>query len=96
MRFSSLAVLATLLPAAFAARWPTFAEVTDRSDVVLDIQPNYVEFQSELLEDTKLRYVKNSGVCETTPGVNQLSGYIDVGTNMSMVRKPYEHVLHWY
>ncbi|KIJ64801.1 hypothetical protein HYDPIDRAFT_28162, partial [Hydnomerulius pinastri MD-312] len=36
------------------------------------------------LADTNLRYVKNSGVCETTPGVNQYSGYIDVGTNMSM------------
>ncbi|KAG6380284.1 Alpha/Beta hydrolase protein [Boletus reticuloceps] len=31
-----------------------------------------------------LRYVANSGICETTPGVTQYSGYIDVGTNMSM------------
>lgn len=29
--------------------------------------------------------VKNSGVCETTPGVGQISGYVDVGVNMSMV-----------
>ncbi|KAL7936598.1 Alpha/Beta hydrolase protein [Trichoderma chlorosporum] len=29
-------------------------------------------------------YVTNSGVCETTPGVNQYSGYVSVGTNMSM------------
>ncbi|KII91592.1 hypothetical protein PLICRDRAFT_38372 [Plicaturopsis crispa FD-325 SS-3] len=42
-----------------------------------------VEFESSLLADTKLRYVKNSGVCETTPGVEQISGYIDVGKNMS-------------
>ncbi|EIM84650.1 alpha/beta-hydrolase [Stereum hirsutum FP-91666 SS1] len=28
--------------------------------------------------------VKNSGVCETTPGVGQISGYVDVGVNMSM------------
>ncbi|KAK1215204.1 hypothetical protein PQX77_022200 [Marasmius sp. AFHP31] len=40
-------------------------------------------FQSELLPDVGLRYVKNSGVCETTPGVEQMSGYIDIGTNMS-------------
>ncbi|TBU21286.1 alpha/beta-hydrolase [Dichomitus squalens] len=84
MRLSSLAVLATLLPSAFAARWPTFAEVTDRPDAVLDLGTNYVEFQSQVLNDTKLRFVKNSGVCETTPGVKQLSGYIDVGTNLSM------------
>lgn len=32
----------------------------------------------------KLEYVKNSGVCETTPGVNQESGYLSVGTNMNM------------
>ncbi|KAG1825608.1 Alpha/Beta hydrolase protein [Suillus subaureus] len=31
-----------------------------------------------------IRYVKNSGICETTPNVTQISGYIDVGTNMSM------------
>ena len=29
-----------------------------------------------------LSFVTNSGVCETTPGVNQYSGYLSVGTNM--------------
>ncbi|EMD84874.1 hypothetical protein COCHEDRAFT_1149798, partial [Bipolaris maydis C5] len=32
----------------------------------------------------KLSYVKNSGICETTPGVNQYSGYLSVGPNMNM------------
>ncbi|KAF4629125.1 hypothetical protein G7Y89_g9024 [Cudoniella acicularis] len=32
----------------------------------------------------KLDFVKNSGICETTPGVNQYSGYVTVGTNQSM------------
>ncbi|KAF9262605.1 alpha/beta-hydrolase [Marasmius fiardii PR-910] len=40
-------------------------------------------FTSELMPNVGLRFVKNSGVCETTPGVEQLSGYIDIGTNMS-------------
>ena len=31
----------------------------------------------------KLEFVTNSGICETTPGVNQYSGYLTVGTNMS-------------
>ena len=44
-----------------------------------------VEYASRVVEGAALRGVKDSGVCETTPGVNQLSGYIDVGTNMSMV-----------
>ncbi|KAI9567731.1 Alpha/Beta hydrolase protein [Boletus coccyginus] len=41
-------------------------------------------FRSQIQNDTNLRYVPNSGICETTPGVAQYSGYIDVGTNMSM------------
>ena len=43
------------------------------------------DYTSDAL-NSKLRFVKNSGVCETTPGVEQISGYIEVGTNMSMVR----------
>ncbi|EGO01131.1 hypothetical protein SERLA73DRAFT_179195 [Serpula lacrymans var. lacrymans S7.3] len=44
----------------------------------------HIEVRSKIHNETGLRYVKNSGICETTPGVEQLSGYIDVGTNMSM------------
>ncbi|KAI0881425.1 putative carboxypeptidase S1 [Annulohypoxylon maeteangense] len=33
---------------------------------------------------SKLSFVKNSGICETTPGVNQYSGYLTVGENMNM------------
>ncbi|KAK0512578.1 hypothetical protein JMJ35_004595 [Cladonia borealis] len=32
----------------------------------------------------KLEFVTNSGICETTLGVNQYSGYLSVGTNMNM------------
>ncbi|KAG8987789.1 hypothetical protein FRB94_001476, partial [Tulasnella sp. JGI-2019a] len=32
---------------------------------------------------TTLRLVKNSGICETTPGVQTVSGYIDIGNNQS-------------
>lgn len=32
-------------------------------------------------ETSSLSYVKNSGICETTPGVDQYSGYLDVGTD---------------
>ncbi|KAH7910406.1 Alpha/Beta hydrolase protein [Hygrophoropsis aurantiaca] len=44
----------------------------------------HIEIRSKIRNETGLRYVKNSGICETTPGVEQISGYIDVGTNMSM------------
>ena len=43
-------------------------------------------FQSSIHEDSGLRFVRDSGVCETTPGVHQLSGYIETGPNMSTVR----------
>lgn len=33
---------------------------------------------------SKLSFVKNSGICETTLGVNQYSGYLTVGENMNM------------
>jgi hypothetical protein len=51
-----------------------------------DASPAKKTFQSQNMEDVALRFVSDSGVCETTPGVHQMSGYITVGTNMSMVR----------
>jgi hypothetical protein len=50
-----------------------------------ELRTRRLAFRSQILNDTNLRYVANSGICETTPGVTQYSGYIDVGTNMSMV-----------
>jgi hypothetical protein len=32
--------------------------------------------------DTAMSIVTNSGICETTPGVKQVSGYLTVGKNM--------------
>ena len=49
-------------------------------------EQTYETFQSVAQPDVGLRLIRNSGVCETTPGVNQLSGYIDFGNNMSMVK----------
>jgi hypothetical protein len=46
----------------------------------------YQQFTSKNNNGTKLRYVNDSGVCETTSGVHQVSGYVDIGTNMSIVR----------
>ncbi|KAJ7092784.1 alpha/beta-hydrolase [Mycena belliarum] len=42
------------------------------------------KFKSELQADVALRFVNNSGICETTPGVHQMSGYVDIGENMSI------------
>ncbi|KAK7720510.1 hypothetical protein SLS63_009728 [Diaporthe eres] len=39
-------------------------------------------------EASSLSYVKNSGICETTAGVDQYSGYLDVGTDMHTRSQP--------
>lgn len=44
---------------------------------------NYTVFE-HAATNTTMTFVKNSGICETTPGVNQYSGYLSVGTNMNM------------
>jgi len=45
----------------------------------------YTTFDSVAQPDTKLRYVSDSGVCETTPGVHQKSGYVDVADTQHIV-----------
>jgi len=50
-----------------------------------DAFPTLKTFQSQNIAHLGLRFVSDSGVCETTPGVHQMSGYITVGQNMSMV-----------
>jgi hypothetical protein len=47
-----------------------------------DIENNGVKrtiFEHEATSAT-LDFVTNSGICETTPGVNQYSGYLNVGS----------------
>lgn len=61
---------------------------TPLSDVSPVPRNALTRFASTNNPDINLRFVSDSGVCETTPGVHQMSGYIDVGTNMSMVREP--------
>ena len=77
-----LGVLAAVLPVVLGTAVSSL-DVT--AGLPRDSTTSHIEFKSSLLNDTALRFVRNSGVCETTPGVNQLSGYVDVGTNMSMV-----------
>ncbi|KAJ7698636.1 alpha/beta-hydrolase [Mycena rosella] len=41
-------------------------------------------FRSSTVADSNLTYVRNSNICETTPGVGQISGYINIASNASM------------
>ena len=55
--------------------------LVDRRSFQVKDGVNYTIFEHAATGAT-LSYVTNSGVCETTPGVNQYSGYLSVGTNM--------------
>lgn len=80
----SLRVLAVLGLASLAAAAPSASTVNKR----------YLEERNGVTynvfkragETSSLSYVKNSGICETTPGVDQYSGYLDVGTDMHSKR----------
>jgi hypothetical protein len=71
-----LALASTSLRAAIAS--PALA---DRRSFELRDGVNYTVFEHSATR-AKMSFVNNSGICETTPGVNQLSGYLTVGSNM--------------
>jgi hypothetical protein len=73
-----ISTIFALASATFAIASP--ALVDGRSFQVKD-GVNYTIFEHAATSAT-LSFVTNSGVCETTPGVDQYSGYISVGTNM--------------
>ena len=53
----------------------SFATLTTNTHLHSDQSPSI----SNLIVNGKLRYMANSNICETTPGVNQKSGFITVG-----------------
>ncbi|KDR67991.1 hypothetical protein GALMADRAFT_1058390 [Galerina marginata CBS 339.88] len=70
----------------FAAFISLTASLTRGTPVVevAEPKPAVTHFTSVVNPDVSLQIVSDSGVCETTPGVHQMSGYINVGTGMSM------------
>ena len=76
----------TLASAAFAIASPV---LVDRRSFQVKDGVKYTIFEHAATGAT-LSYVTNSGVCETTPGVNQYSGYFSVGTNMVINSAPFK------
>ncbi|KAH8673799.1 putative carboxypeptidase S1 [Xylariales sp. PMI_506] len=74
------------------ATWVALTGLTIAAPSSTLIDKRYIEVRDDVeynvfehaATGSKLSYVKNSGICETTPGVNQYSGYISVGSNMNM------------
>jgi hypothetical protein len=72
--------LLTLALATFTIASPSLVD-SDRRSFEVRNGVNHTLFEHRAT-GSNLSFVTNSGVCETTPGVNQYSGYFSVGTNM--------------
>jgi hypothetical protein len=87
MHFQFLCVLAGL---ALSSAFP--AHDFERDDVAPELKGkryfvkrdgvDHTVFEHEATGAT-IDFVTNSGICETTPGVNQYSGYLSVGSRSS-------------
>ncbi|RDW89147.1 hypothetical protein BP6252_01179 [Coleophoma cylindrospora] len=78
-----LPTLCVALPSAYDAGAGTHAGLKDKRSFELINGVNHTKFEHRATGAT-LSFVTNSGICETTAGVNQYSGYFSVGTNMNM------------
>ena len=73
---------AALALASFACAAPTTSRLDTRDTTEIDgVQYNVFNHAAT---GGQLQFVNNSGVCETTPGVNQYSGYFSIGNNQNM------------
>lgn len=88
---SALCLLLAFPALSTASTWHTPHSVPPRSssssnDKIFKREQNGVTYNVFEHRDTNstLSFVQDSGICETTPGVTTYSGYLSVGTNMSM------------
>ena len=88
MRFERGNLVAVLVLPTLALALPSqFLET--REDVAPHLKGKRSSYQRDGVKRTvfeheatgaKIDFVTNSGICETTPGVNQYSGYLSVGS----------------
>lgn len=84
MRFSSGLLLALGFSALVCASpLPTDPSSKDKRSFVERDGTNFTVFE-HAATGARMEFVTNSGICETTPGVNQYSGYLSVGPNENM------------
>ena len=76
-------LLAVSLPAAASAQDAPAVPV-DQDTPEAHLRRGLAHYAAGNYTGAKIEFVTNSGICETTPGVNQYSGYLSVGTNMNM------------
>ncbi|KAI8717750.1 hypothetical protein NCS52_00851900 [Fusarium sp. LHS14.1] len=83
-RQSQVAMQFSTVLLGFVASVNALSGITPDSFQFRTKQPSTLTVFKHAATDSKLEYVSNSGICETTPGVDQHSGYLSVGTNHSM------------
>jgi carboxypeptidase D len=81
--FSKYLSIVLAIGASGVAALPLESASKDRRSFIERDGTNFTVFE-HAATGAKLEFVTNSGICETTPGVNQYSGYLSVGTNMNM------------
>lgn len=75
MRFSSISTVLLGLIGSVSA----FGGIAPDSRQFRTLERHGLTVFKHAATDSKLEYVTNSGICETTPGVGQYSGYLSVG-----------------
>lgn len=78
-----LSLLSLVLAFAHLAILAPFTSTKDKRSFVEQDGVNYTLFE-HAATGARVEFVTNSGICETTAGVNQYSGYLSVGDNMNM------------
>ncbi|RDX39751.1 alpha/beta-hydrolase [Lentinus brumalis] len=86
LRLSALTSLLAALPASsvFGGQIPVVNGVLGGTETVASSKFKVADLAPAATTPGKLRVVENSGVCETTPGVYQASGYGDLTSNESI------------
>ncbi len=86
LRLSALTSLLAALPASsvFGGQIPIVNGVLGGTETVASSKFKVADLAPAATTPGKLRVVENSGVCETTPGVYQASGYGDLTSNESI------------
>ncbi|KAM5375123.1 hypothetical protein ACJA88_007788 [Fusarium oxysporum] len=83
MRFSSISSISTALLGLIGSV-SAFGGIAPDSRQFRTLERHGLTVFKHAATNSKLEYVTNSGICETTPGVGQYSGYLSVGKNHSM------------
>ena len=83
MRSSTCLVAPLLAVSGIALATPFPSSSKNRRSIVERDGVNHTVFE-HANTGSKMDFVTNSGICETTPGVNQYSGYLSTGSNQNM------------